>query len=248
MYEIIEKQDRLRLLAISDLHLCHKLDRLDLLYKAYQYAVDNNIKYVLNLGDLIEGVMPHNKYDIKEITIDGQVKYVLDNYPYSDKIKTLVLYGNHDFYEKYKGGIDVAQAISSERNDLINLGYGEAYIKVLDNYIKLSHEISLLKKYKKDIETFINLYGHLHKFKTKIYDDKLYVHVPSLSNVSPTNTICIPEVLDINISFTKNIISNFEIDLIDMEKGIVNSSFEIASSINNKKYIKIKNKIDEYNL
>ena len=52
MYELFSKKNYIELIIISDLHLCNKLDRIDLLYKAYEYAYKFNIKYVINLGDL----------------------------------------------------------------------------------------------------------------------------------------------------------------------------------------------------
>lgn len=248
MFELVKRGNNLNVLAISDLHIGNLNDCIDLVDNAYSYAQDKNIKYVLNLGDLIEGVMPHNKKELRIGTTLEQVDCIIENYPKIDGIKTLMLYGNHDYYSLYKKDIDVAKVISSKRRDIYNLGYGEAYIRILDNYIKLSHEIDLLKGYKKNIETFVNLVGHLHSFKLKVYDDTLYINVPPLSKVSPNKQIYPPSILDINFIFYKSLISNVEINLIDMTRNMVIGSFELASSINNKKYVKIKKQLDDYKI
>ena len=238
--ELFTNKDYIELIVISDLHLCNKLDRIDLVYKTYEYAYNNNIHYIINLGDLIDSFMPHNKDNLKIKNIYKQIDYVIDNYPLNNDIKTYILYGNHDYYQMYKHNINVSKLISNERNDLINLGYGEAYLNIFDNYIKLSHDIPYFKNYKENIETIINLIGHYHNFKINNYDNTLFIYAPSLSNLSPNNSLIIPSILDIKISFNNQIISKVNIKNMDLEKNIINSEFDICLNINNKRYIKIK--------
>ena len=245
MYEIEKKKDYVRVLLISDLHLCNKKDRMDLVHKAYNYALKEHIRYVLNLGDLIDGVMTHNEKDIKIDSVSKQIDYVVNEYPYSSNIKTLVLYGNHDYYSLVKDNIDVGKEIYLKRKDIYSLGYGESYIRILDNYMKLSHDIDFLKGYKKNLETFINLLGHLHEYKVKLYDDNLYIHVPSLSDLKPNGDKNIPSILDIRFSFYRDIISGVTIDCIDMERDLLLGNYEYVGIFSNKKYMKIKEKMKE---
>ena len=51
VYEIPHNLEKLKLLLISDTHLCNKADRLDILNYLYDKAEDKGIKYVLHCGD-----------------------------------------------------------------------------------------------------------------------------------------------------------------------------------------------------
>ena len=242
MYELFSTKDYIDLVIISDLHLCNKLDRLDLLYKAYEYAYNNNIKYVINLGDLFDSYMPHNKNEIKYKTLEKQVEYVIDNYPYCEDIKTLILYGNHDYYSKINYDYDIVKKFSNIRTDLIHLDYGESYINIKDNFIKLQHEIDYLKNYKKDIETYLTLLGHYHKYKIKINDDSIYVYAPSLAKLKSMENI--PSILHVRIDFKDEKFSSLNIKCIDMEQEIVSSEFHTSMNIKPKKYQLIKEQLN----
>jgi len=248
MYEI-EKENEYytNLLLISDTHLCHNLDKISLVHKSYQYAYDHDIKYVLHLGDLIEGVMPHNKKELKIDNVEGQIEYVKENYPNYSGIKTLILFGNHDYYSLHKGGIDAAKEICDAREDLINLGYGEAYTRILDNYFRLTHDIDFMKNYKKNMDTSINIYGHVHNFKVGVYDENIHIHLPSLSYLKPNHKYNVPSIVDMKIRFYRDVIASILLECIDIEKETILSCFEIDSCLSNKKYLKIKEKFNEYN-
>ena len=51
IYELPNNLEKLKLLLISDTHLCNKADRLDILNYLYDKAEDKGIKYVLHCGD-----------------------------------------------------------------------------------------------------------------------------------------------------------------------------------------------------
>lgn len=244
--ELFKNSDFIDILAISDLHLCNKLDRIDLLYKAYEYASINDIKYILNLGDVIDSFMPHNKDDLKIKNVYKQIQYVIENYPLYNDIKTYILYGNHDYYQYKLHNIDTSTLINNERADLISLGYGEAYINILDNYIKLSHEIPNLKDYKQNIDTFITFIGHYHSYKVKVRDDSTYIYVPSLSDLSAYGTYNMPSILDVNIKFTNDLFSNIDIKHINIEKNSIIDELDLSINPSYKKHIKIKEELNKY--
>lgn len=247
MYELRKNNDGIRIALISDLHLGNINDRVDLLKLAYDYAKNNNIKYVINLGDNIEGVMPHNKNDLKIDNVNEQIDYLIENYPHDNNIKSLLLYGNHDYYPLLNENMDVAKEITSKRKDLFNLGYGESYIRIGDNFIKLGHEISLLKNYKQNVSTYLSFLGHIHSYKIKSTDDSILVSVPSLSNVSPNKDINIPGLLDVKINFYREMISQILIKNIDLEREIVTSTVEHSLNVNPKKFVKVKEEFDKIN-
>ena len=242
------KNGKYNVLLMSDLHLCHNMATMHLVEKAYEYAYLKGIRYVINLGDLIEGVMPHNERHLQIGTVKEQVEYVISNYPKVSGIKTLMLYGNHDYYSMLTDNYDVAKEISNERKDIINLGYGEGCIKILSNYIKLSHEIPGLRHYKSDFETFITLIGHTHAYRIAIYDDNLHIYVPSLSFLKPDKKINTPAILDADFKLNeKGIIDSMYVNYVDMEKGEILANFTYTVPMNNKKYLRIKEKFKEYN-
>jgi hypothetical protein len=55
VYEISNNQEHLRLLLISDTHLCSKYDRLDILRYLYAKAEDTGVKHILHSGDFTDG-------------------------------------------------------------------------------------------------------------------------------------------------------------------------------------------------
>ena len=90
MYDIDLNANFIKFLIISDTHIGNKKADMDLIYKAYEYAYSQNIYYVIHLGDVLDSIMLNNKNDLKIHDPNKQMKYVYNEYPYSDDIKTLI--------------------------------------------------------------------------------------------------------------------------------------------------------------
>lgn len=97
MYEVPNDLETLKLLLISDTHLCSKYDRLDILRYLYDKADKEGVKHVLHSGDFTDGKSnrPEHVYELKEHSYEGQVDYCVEKYPQFDG-KTYVISGNHD--------------------------------------------------------------------------------------------------------------------------------------------------------
>ena len=123
VYKIPNNLDHLKLLLISDTHLCSKYDRLDILRYLYDEADRKGINYILHSGDLTEGLSgrPQQLVELKETSYTGQRDYVIDKYPKSD-IPTYLIAGNHDLWWVRQCGADICKDISNNREDLIYLG------------------------------------------------------------------------------------------------------------------------------
>src|SRR5574344_2185241 len=95
VYEIKNSKDHLKLLMISDTHLCSKYDRLDILRYLYNEADRRGVKHSLHYGDFTDGRSnrPEHIYELKEPSYEGQIEYCVDNYPHFDG-KTYVISGN----------------------------------------------------------------------------------------------------------------------------------------------------------
>ena len=74
-----KKDDVFEAMLISDLHISHPNERLDLFYKLYDFCIKQGINIIINSGDLIDDlVIPNNK---KFPSFDEKINYLLKMYP-----------------------------------------------------------------------------------------------------------------------------------------------------------------------
>lgn len=152
VYEIPNNQEHLKLLLISDTHLCSKYDRLDILRYLYDKAEDKGIKHILHSGDFTDGRSnrPEQVYELKEASYQGQIDYCIDKYP-TFSGKTYVIQGNHDNWWYKSSGSEIMRPIAKEREDIIYLGPDVADMKIGKLKIRLFHGqggIAYAKSYK----------------------------------------------------------------------------------------------------
>ena len=183
--ELISTQKSFRAIYISDLHCGNKRQRLELLDSVYEYAIRNNIFIIINTGDVLENIYSIPKEELKQKTVEGQIKSLVRNHPYSPNITNLILYGNHDFRALTDQGIDVASIIEQERYDLVSLGYGEAFVKVKDDEFALQHNIGHGRHTPLPEGPRIIFKGHSHKMKYNLKKGQVVINVPALSDATP---------------------------------------------------------------
>lgn len=176
VYEVKHDLERLRLLLISDTHLCSKYDRLDILRYLYSKAEDEGVKHVLHSGDFTDGKSnrPEQTYELKENSYEGQIEYCIDKYP-SFSGKTYVIQGNHDNWWYKSTGSEILKPISKAREDIVYLGADVADLKIGKLKVRLFHGqggIAYAKSYKiqKYLDTIpisekpdILQTGHIHQ-------------------------------------------------------------------------------------
>lgn len=176
LYEIKHDLEHLRLLLISDTHLCSKYDRLDILRYLYTKAEDEGVKHVLHSGDFTDGKSsrPEHAYELREHSYQGQVEYCIDKYP-SFSGKTYVIQGNHDNWWYKSSGSEILKPISKAREDIVYLGPDVADLKIGKLKVRLFHGqggIAYAKSYKiqKYLDTIpinekpdILQTGHIHQ-------------------------------------------------------------------------------------
>lgn len=124
IYKVKSDLEHLKLLLISDTHLCSKYDRLDILRYLYDKADSLGVKHVLHSGDFTDGKShrPEHVYELKEHSYEGQIQYCVENYPKSDDIITYIISGNHDDWWYKSAGSDIVNSIAKQRQDLVYLG------------------------------------------------------------------------------------------------------------------------------
>lgn len=141
IYQVKSNLEHLRLLLLSDTHLCSKYDRLDILRYLYDKAVDTGTNYCLHCGDFTDGRSnrPEHVYELKELSYEGQVQYCVENYPRVDEMPTFVISGNHDDWWYKSNGSEIVKSISMQRPDLHYLGADAADLKIGKLRIHMFH-------------------------------------------------------------------------------------------------------------
>ena len=176
VYEIPYNLEHLKLLLISDTHLCSKYDRLDILRYLYAKAEDEGVKHILHSGDFTDGRSnrPEQVYELKEHSFQGQVDYCVDKYPKFSG-KTYAIQGNHDNWWYKSNGSEILKPISKAREDIVYLGSDVADLKIGKLKVRLFHGqggIAYAKSYKiqKYLDTIpinekpdILQTGHIHQ-------------------------------------------------------------------------------------
>lgn len=204
-YTINSVSDILDIIVISDLHINNDIESsLYNLNLIYEYATNNDIRVILNLGDFIDGHFTNynNKLDQFKYN-DELINKVIEKLPKDENIINLLLGGNHDRLVMSQG-IDVINKIANERIDYASLNYDHSFLKIgnttlglhhvnkryTDDFIKnTSSNNSLVSSYlesyydRKKVQKnsiYLDLLGHYHisKFSTS----GSYVTVPSLNN------------------------------------------------------------------
>ena len=76
VYQVPSNLEHLKLLLISDTHLCSKYDRLDILRYLYDEADRRGVKHILHSGDFTDGRSnrPEHVYELKEHSYEGKVE------------------------------------------------------------------------------------------------------------------------------------------------------------------------------
>lgn len=185
--------DRFSCIATSDSHIGNIYENLELLKKLYRYAEEHNIRYIIHLGDMVEGPELENGRNnrIKRFDINDQVNYLTRYYPKSDKVDTLYILGNHDDRCKNKG-IDISEIITRRRMDMHFLGYKNSSLKIGNVNVLLHHPFSIERSAKYDDEVkdlYLNpdfdliLRGHTHHNDIYVNDmNSLVVDVSACYN------------------------------------------------------------------
>lgn len=140
IYELKNNLEHLKLLLISDTHLCSKYDRVDILKYLYEKAGKLGVSTVLHSGDFTDGRSnrPEQVYELKEHSFEGQVEYCIDKYPHFNG-RTYVIQGNHDDWWYESTGSEIVKTIAKERDDIVYLGPDVADMKIGNLKIRLFH-------------------------------------------------------------------------------------------------------------
>ena len=192
--------DKIKVLVLSDLHFGNSNERLDLVYRAFNYCIKRGIHLIFCCGDLIDGTYSRGEQRITDPY--EQVNYFLKNYPCDKNILTFGVGGDHDLSILTNFGQDFLQALYNYRHDCIVPSYNNALIKINNENIVLHHHIQ------KDVildDSRINFIGHSHKYNVS-YEKKdgvLNIKVPSISDINVQPYEVLPTVIETELEFSE---------------------------------------------
>lgn len=150
--QVIWEPGHLKFWLVSDTHFWAKQCAKDELNEFYQIAKDKWVECFVHAGDLVDGndVYQGQQFEQDKVWFEAQLQDVKDNYP-NVWLPTYFIGWNHD--EKYlkQNWINICKAIETVRQDLINLGFYDARLKLNWIVINLHHgggSLSYAKDYK----------------------------------------------------------------------------------------------------
>jgi DNA-binding Lrp family transcriptional regulator len=136
--------------ALGDNHLCSKYERLDVLHALYDRYVDRGVQHVFNTGNWIDGEARFNTHDIHIHGMSPQVKYLAQNYPEREGLTTYAVAGDdHEGWYAQRHGVDIGRLAVNAMNDMgredwVDLGYMEAYIRLVNRNSGMSATLSVM--------------------------------------------------------------------------------------------------------
>lgn len=171
---------------VSDTHFGAKQCAKDELNEFYNIAKDKGVECFVHAWDIVDGTGVYNgqQFEQDKVGFEEQLKDLKENYP-DVWLPTYFIGGNHD--EAYLKGnwVNICKAIETVRQDLINLGFYDARLKLNGIVINLHHwggSLSYAKDYKMKkyldglpVENQPDIFalGHYH---TALYDFHRWIH------------------------------------------------------------------------
>ncbi len=173
------KEDILRVLIISDLHMGNILERIDLINKAFDYCIKRGINIILCGGDMIDGTYSRTEQRIPNIY--EQIEYFLENYPYDKNILTFSVAGDHEVSALRDKGINIIEICKNNRHDIIYGGFNNMVVNIKNDKLLLTHYVLGGTQRRTDAPIILN--GHYHEYSLIKRDDVLYMKLPTLSDI-----------------------------------------------------------------
>lgn len=194
------KENEIKILLISDLHFGNILERIDLIDRAYNYCIKNDIHIILCGGDFIDGSFSKGSQKISDLY--QQIDYFIKNYPHDDSILTFGVAGNHDLSALEKFSINIMEVCNNFRHDIVIGGYNNTEIRLKNDKIHLYHHVEGGKI--SQTKAPIILRGHSHKYTIGIIDNCLNITIPTLSNICSQ----MPSALELDLYMFKGYIAD----------------------------------------
>ena len=230
-----------RFLVISDLHFGNENERIDLIERAYNFCIKNDIHVILIAGDIIDGTYTKNVKERDEQEVYEQVRHLVNDYPFDDRIINIGVLGDHDHSVLTTNYINLKEVLNNKRHDICIGGYNNTTISVKNDNIMLYHHINgggVTQGYFYPIV----IKGHGHTYNAIKRDDGvLYISAPALSSVMGDY----PSALLLDVSFKDGYINEADVKqvlFLDKDEVVSNHRYEFKNT--KEKINPIKNECD----
>ena len=184
--KVIGEPWHLKFWLVSDTHFGAKQCAKDELWEFYDRARDKWVECFVHAGDIVDWEWVYNWQQFEQdwVWFEAQLQDIKENYP-NVWLPTYFIGGNHDEAYLKKNWVNICKAIETVRQDLINLGFYDARLRLNWIDINLHHgggSLSYAKDYKmkKYLESLpvenqpdIFALGHYH---TALYDLHRWIH------------------------------------------------------------------------
>ena len=176
----------LKFWLVSDTHFGAKQCAKDELWEFYDIAKDRWVECFVHAGDIVDGEWVYNwqQFEQSEVWFEDQLADLRKNYPYV-WVPTYFIWGNHDEAYLKKNGVNICKAIETVRQDLVNLGFYDARLRLNGIDINLHHggwSLSYAKDYKMKkyldslpVENQPDIFALWH-YHTALYDFHRGIH------------------------------------------------------------------------
>ena len=184
--KVIGEPWHLKFWLLADTHFWAKQCAKDELKEFYDIAKDKGVECFVHAGDIVDWTWVYHwqQFEQDKVWFEEQLADLKENYP-NVWIPTYFIGGNHD--EAYLKGnwVNICKAIETVRQDLINLGFYDARLRINWIDINLHHwgwSLSYAKDYKMKkyldslpVENQPDIFalGHYH---TAFYDLHRWIH------------------------------------------------------------------------
>ena len=118
----------------SDTHLCSKYSALNEMHEYMDEIADRGIKQVLHAGDVSDGfgVYRYQESNLVAMGVQGQLDYLVDNFPRRSGVEHIVISGNHDNTVYKKTGANLIEMFANKRADVTYVGM--SYARLVDQF------------------------------------------------------------------------------------------------------------------
>ena len=111
-------ENQLKILVVSDSHLCSKKQQVSLLNAAYDEGEEQKVDFAVHAGDVVAGSPRMHRGYGKEVFLqdaDEQIDYAEEHYPHKPFRTYMLDYGQHDRSWMKESGINVVRRICEQR-------------------------------------------------------------------------------------------------------------------------------------
>ena len=184
--KVIGEPWHLKFWLVSDTHFGAKQCAKDELWEFYDIAKDKWVECFVHAGDIVDGEWVYNwqQFEQSEVWFEDQLEDLRKNYP-NVWLPTYFIGWNHDEAYLKKNGVNICKAIETVRQDLINLWFYDARLKLNGIDINLHHwwwSLSYAKDYKMKkyleslpVENQPDIFALWH-YHTALYDLHRWIH------------------------------------------------------------------------